>query len=203
VLSLVTGEIGCGKTTVCQRALDLLRARGVMPGGVLSPARLDAAGTKIGIDALDVMTGERQRLADRVPGGGETIGDYGFDERALAWANARLQAAVAAGPDLLVVDEIGPLELVHGGGFAALLEPLADLDAVPHALVIVRREYVDALERLLGRTDARRFWVDEARRDDLPVQIATRYAQKADRRQHPRRQGALWTSNARDHRPAD
>jgi len=144
-LALVTGEIGCGKTTVCRRTLDLLRAQGIMPGGVLSPARLDAKGTKIGIDVLDVMTGERRPLARRVPGGGETTGDYSFDERALAWANARLQAAVAAGPGLLVVDEIGPLELVRGGGLAALLKPLADPKAVPHALVIVRRACVDAL----------------------------------------------------------
>jgi nucleoside-triphosphatase THEP1 len=173
VLVLLTGEIGRGKTTVCRRALDLLRARGVWPSGVVTPPRLDATGTKVGIDALDVLTGEQRRLADYVPGGGTTIGDYSFDADALAWVIARLRAAVAAGPELLVVDEIGPLELVRGGGLAALLEPLADPGDVPHGLVIVRRACVEALERRLGRADVRRFWVNEANRDSLPAQVAT------------------------------
>lgn len=175
MLALVTGEIGCGKTTACQRALDLLRARGVAPDGILSPPRLDGAGTKIGIDVLDVMTGERRSLADYVPGGGETVGNYTFDEAVLTWASARLQAALAAGPDLLIVDEIGPLELVYRGGYVAALEALADPHAVPHGLVIVRRECVDALERLLGRPDVRRFWVDRACRDGLPAEIVAAF----------------------------
>jgi nucleoside-triphosphatase THEP1 len=178
MMVLVTGAVGCGKTTVCLRVLELLRARGVRPRGILSPPRLDAAGAKIGIDALDVATGERRRLADYVTSGGETVGNYTFDEGTLAWAVARLQAAVAvpwrAGdPDLLVVDEIGPLELVCQGGFVAILGPLADPTRVSHALVVVRHEYVGTLERSLGRSDVCRFWVDEAGRDDLPAEIAT------------------------------
>jgi nucleoside-triphosphatase THEP1 len=172
MLALVTGEIGCGKTTACRRALDLLRARGVAPSGILSPPRLDATGDKIGIDVLDVATGEQRRLAGIVSSGGKTIGKYSFHEDALAWAIARLQAAVAAGPDLLVVDEIGPLELVRRGGFVATLRPLADPNCVPQGVVVVRREYVDVLDRLLGRADVCRFWVDEARRDGLPARMA-------------------------------
>jgi nucleoside-triphosphatase THEP1 len=172
MLALLTGEIGCGKTTACQRALDLLRARGVRPSGLLTPPRLNATGVKIGIDALDVMTGEQRRLADYAPNGGTTVGNYSFDADTLAWVIARLRAAVAAGPDLLVVDEIGPLELVRGGGLVALLEPLADPNDVPHGLVIVRQACVEALERRLGRPDARRFWVNRANRDDMPAQIA-------------------------------
>jgi nucleoside-triphosphatase THEP1 len=176
MIGLVTGEIGVGKTTVCRRALGLLRGQGVAARGVLSPARLDASGAKIGIDAVDVATCERRELADYVPEGGETIGSYTFRQETLVWAIAQLKAAVAAprpGGDagLLVVDEIGPLELVHQGGFAAILEPLADPKRVPHALIVVRRQYVDVLECLLGRSDGCRFGVDEARRDALPAQI--------------------------------
>lgn len=177
-MGVVTGEIGVGKTTVCRRALHLLRARGMTCCGILTPPRLDARGAKIGINALDVATGEQWELADYVPTGGETIGPYTFHQETLAWANARLEAAVAAPgragqPKLLVVDEIGPLELVRKGGFAALLEPLADPDRVPRALIVVRRQHVDDLERLLDRPDVCRFWVDEANRDALPAQLAT------------------------------
>jgi nucleoside-triphosphatase THEP1 len=164
-----------------------------MARGVLSPARLNAGGVKIGIDAVDVATGERRELADYVAGGGETIGPYTFRQEALAWAIARLEEAVAGGQrggdaGLLVVDEVGPLELVHQGGFAAILEPLADPERVPHALVVVRQQYVDVLERLLGRSDTRRFWVDEAQRDALPAQIALAL-ETTPRRQDAKTQG--------------
>jgi nucleoside-triphosphatase THEP1 len=177
MIALVTGEIGCGKTTVCERAIDLLRARGLAPSGVLSLPRLDENGVKTGIDALDVVTGEQRRLANLVPGGGETIGDYTFDRASLDWVIGRLLAAIAgltrAGEcDVVVVDEIGPLELERQGGFAVVLGPLADPNLVPHGLVVVRCEFVDLLELRLGRSDARRFWVDIARRERLPGEIA-------------------------------
>ena len=177
LIALVTGEIGCGKTTACRRAIDLLRARGVPVSGILSPARFDINGNKIGIDALDVATGERWPLADVVPGGRTTIGRYTFDAQTMDWAIGRLQEAVAvprrAGDRcVLVLDEIGPLELKRQGGFAALLDPLVDPDLVPRGLVIVRRAYVEILERRISRADVRRFWVDEVCRERVPIELA-------------------------------
>jgi nucleoside-triphosphatase THEP1 len=172
MLVLMTGEIGCGKTTACRRALARLQARGMTPSGILTPARLDARGHKVGIDVLDLSTGQTHRLATYAAGGGETVGCYTFDKAALRWAIARLKAAVDAGPELLVVDEIGPLELIHGGGFVDVLDPLADPQRVSHGLVIVRQVCVATLEARLARPDARRFWIDRANRDAMPAQIA-------------------------------
>jgi len=172
MLALVTGEIGCGKTTACRRALAQLRARGVAPSGILTPPRLDGHGHKVGIDIVDLSTDQTRLLANYDAGGGETVGRYTFDQAALRWAIARLKAAVDAGPALLVVDEIGPLELTHGGGFVDMLDPLADPQRVPHGLVIVRAACVATLEARLDRPDARQFWIDRANRDAMPDQIA-------------------------------
>jgi nucleoside-triphosphatase THEP1 len=177
MIALITGEIGIGKTTACQRAIDLLRARGVMVGGILAPARRDANGVKIGIDAKDVTTGARRPLADLVPNGGKTIGDYTFDPETMDWALTRLLAIASASKltepsSVLVVDEIGPLELVRRDGFAEVLSPLSNPNLVPRALLVVRREYEDILERRLGRPDLCRYRVDEAHRDHLPAEIA-------------------------------
>jgi nucleoside-triphosphatase THEP1 len=177
MIALVTGEIGCGKTTACRRAIDLLRERGVPVSGILSPARFDINSNKIGIDALDVATGERRPLADVVPGGRTTIGRYTFDAQTMDWAIGRLQEAItvprrAGDRCVLVLDEIGPLELRRQGGFAALLDPLADPDLVPRGLVIVRREYVEILERRISRADVRRFPMDEVCRERVPVELA-------------------------------
>ena len=172
MLALVTGEIGCGKTTACRRALAQLRARGVAPSGILTPPRLDEHGHKVGIDVLDLDTGQTRPLATYDASGGETVGRYTFDPQALRWAVARLTAAVDAGPALLIVDEIGPLELTHGGGFVDVLDPLAAPQRVPHGLVIVRAACVATLEARLDRPDARRFWIDRANRDAMPARIA-------------------------------
>jgi nucleoside-triphosphatase THEP1 len=173
MIALVTGAVGCGKTTTCRRALELLQRGGMKAGGILSPARLDACGAKTGIDVINVATGERRRLAEYVTSGGRTIGSYTFDERTLSWASGCIRAAVSDGCALLVVDEIGPLELVHHAGLVAALDLLADPKTVPHALVIVRRAYLERLQRRLNRRDLCCFWVDEDHRESLPHEIAT------------------------------
>jgi nucleoside-triphosphatase THEP1 len=180
MIILVTGEIGCGKTTACQRAIDLLRAQGVAVSGILCPPRLDNRGVKVGIDALDVATGEEKRLADWVPGGGDTIGPFTFDQASYSWAIARLQSAIAAldhaeGVNVLVVDEIGPLELVRQSGFVAALGSLADPRRVPCGLVVVRKAYLEILERRISRPDLRRVWVDAVRREQAPSEIAAAF----------------------------
>ena len=172
MIGLITGQVGSGKTTVCLKAWEMIRARGLAAGGILSPARHNASGAKIGIDVLDVATGRKKALADYEIGGGRTIGPYTFDPDILAWANARLRAAIQAAPDLLFVDEIGPLELAHGKGFAPILPLLADRRRVRHAVIVVRQACVADLEGRLARPDVRRFWVNPHRRDHLPVEIA-------------------------------
>jgi nucleoside-triphosphatase THEP1 len=172
MIALVTGEIGSGKTTVCQRTLDHLLRRGMQCMGILAPPCFDAAGVKCGIDVWDVTTGERRHLADRTDGGGSTIGEYSFVEMTLRWAVERLSAAIASHPDLLVVDEIGPLELVHRQGFVVALGALSEREIVPQALVVVRQAYVAMAEDLINRGDVCRFVVNPCSRDGLPGKLA-------------------------------
>jgi nucleoside-triphosphatase THEP1 len=60
---LLTGEIGVGKTSVCQKVVGLALAQGHHPQGVLTPPLSDASGTKIGFEALDVGRDQRWLLA--------------------------------------------------------------------------------------------------------------------------------------------
>ena len=141
-IALLSGEIGAGKTTVCQRVVNLARSRGYACGGLLTPALIED-GRKVGIVGVDLGSGGRRVMArtDRDLGG-PCVGCYHFTADAFAWANAVIASAVEAGCDLLVVDEIGPLELVQGGGLAPALDVLG---AAPRALIVVRISLVDAL----------------------------------------------------------
>jgi nucleoside-triphosphatase THEP1 len=82
-----------------------------------------------------------------------------------------LAAALLANTDWLVVDEIGPLELHHGGGFAFALDPLADPLRVPNSVVLVRQTLVGELAERLGRPDMMRVEVTEANRTRVPAQL--------------------------------
>jgi len=54
--------------------------------------------------------------------GGPRVGPYSFDPVGLDRALKVLEKAISGGCDLLMVDEIGPLELEQGKGFAPILD---------------------------------------------------------------------------------
>jgi len=149
MLLLLTGAIGVGKTTVCCKVVGLARAGGRQPRGILTPPLYDADGAKAGFEALDVASGRRWPLAHKTePLGGPRVGPYAFDRSGLERALRALRKAMAPGTDLLVVDEIGPLELEQGDGFAPLLEALPR-GGPDHVLLVVRSGLVEAACRRL------------------------------------------------------
>lgn len=169
---LLTGKGGCGKTTACWKALPGLRSSGVRMAGFISPPLLDAAGKKTGIEMLNLATGEHHTFARIVsPDDGPDVGVYRLETDAIDWARGVLANALFSDIDLLVIDEIGPLELKRGGGFAFALEPLADHERIPNAIVIVRRELVDELAERLGRPDMVRVEVTADGRSLAPAQL--------------------------------
>ena len=62
-LAIVSGPRGSGKTMLCLRLIELARQRGLGCAGIISLARF-REGHKVGIDALDVRSGERRLLAE-------------------------------------------------------------------------------------------------------------------------------------------
>lgn len=167
MIGVLTGSIGIGKTTVCQRLVALLRGRGLKPAGVLAPSLVDASGRKIGIRLLRVETGEERALAlmDRELQGPRT-GRYAFDAAVMDWGLSGLRSALRGEYDFVVIDEIGPLELRRNEGLAPVLEELRELDG-SHVLIVVRETLVEALKERLDRPDLATFPVDIDVRGDL------------------------------------
>jgi nucleoside-triphosphatase THEP1 len=108
--------------------------------GILSPAVFEA-GQKTGIEAIDLRTGQRRLLAVRRQAG-QTRTEFHtdrwhFDAEVMAWGDTVLQSAAPC--DLLVVDELGPLEFERGAGWQAGLAAL-DSGQYRGAVVIIRPE---------------------------------------------------------------
>jgi len=147
-LIAVTGPKRAGKTTLCARLAARCVAAGWRVGGVLAPDRTEN-GAKGGIDVVWLRDGQRRSLARIVPASdATTVGEYVFDDTVLAETLAVLLRDLATPLDLVLVDEIGRLELIQSGGYAPALSAVAETQARV-VLFTVRESHVPALaERL-------------------------------------------------------
>lgn len=172
MLFILTGDVQIGKTRWLQRLAGELAERGVPTFGVVAPGRWapkadPAPGEdpfdKLGIDNVLLPEGRtvpfavRTDLAQR---------DGSFDEGSqsakaeLAWhisdeaikqVNAHFARALEEGgneaaiPGLLVIDELGRLELMHDGGLVSAMALLdrGPTERFPNALIVARDYLLD------------------------------------------------------------
>jgi nucleoside-triphosphatase THEP1 len=163
---ILTGERGVGKSTVCRKTVGLAQARQYTCGGILTLSHSDG-----GRDVLDVRSGDVRRLTLE-PGEGEGVfhegviqGRFRFDPAVLAWGNDVLSHAAPC--DLLVVDEVGPLEMERGRGWVKAFVVLGDAD-FSLALVVVRPELLVQAQLRLPASATTVFTVTDRNRDGLP-----------------------------------
>ncbi len=131
---VLTGPVHEGKTSFLERSLPLWAGRGLACTGFVSPAVTDRVG-EAGYDLVEIGTGcRRPYLRLRGEPGADRTGPYVFVPAALERARSIIRGA---GPSaLLVVDEVGPLELAGGGLWPALRDALERQDRT--VLVVVR-----------------------------------------------------------------
>jgi nucleoside-triphosphatase THEP1 len=126
--------------------VEQARNLGLDVAGLISPAVFDN-GQKVQIDLLDLATGTRRSLAIRKVEKDDNLvaGAWGFDPEALEWGNAQLGAIRHC--QLLVVDELGPLEFQNHTGWMNAF-PLIESRCYRLACLVVRPELLhQALER--------------------------------------------------------
>lgn len=165
LIILITGEPGIGKSTLVQRVLEEVRSHALKIHGVLTAGRF-ASGRKVGLNVVNVDGGEVRSLASLGEGTGPLqTNRWRFDAEGIAWGAEVL--AHAAPCDLLVIDELGPLELERGGGWRVGLDVLRQ-GAYRAALVVVRSLLVVRFRELIPSEAVVAFTVTPDDRD-LPV----------------------------------
>ena len=143
---IVSGWRAAGKTPFCQSMIDQAHTSGMTVSGILSPGRF-ADNRKDGFFVRDLASGETRLLASLIPGEleGIRLGPWTFDRSVMDWGN---QCLLESGKtDLLVVDEIGPLEFEKHLGWTASFEVL-ERRLYRAALVVIRPECLDAFSVL-------------------------------------------------------
>jgi nucleoside-triphosphatase THEP1 len=147
-LTIVCAERGRGKTTKLREYATTMAAAGRSVGGVACPAVFEVD-RRIGYDLVDLRRGSRRQLARVVtsPDVTPTVGDFHFDDSAIAEGNAAIIAAVRDGLDVIAIDEVGPLELGGRGWAPALSYALQTCDRRQELIVVVRSSLVDELPK--------------------------------------------------------
>lgn len=166
MIYLLTGPVGGGKTTYLRKVIQALSSSDLAVDGFLNKRLLEDEAT-IGYDLYDLKLGasipflRKQGEADW-----ERTGDYFFLPQGLETASRIV--ARGARSDLLVIDEVGPLEL-KGRGLWPALEPVLSNKDCPCLLVVRERILAELLAQLPGQ-ETMIFQVDDDRSTFGPVQ---------------------------------
>lgn len=164
---LLTGRPGVGKTTVIRAVID---RSGLYAGGFLTE-EMREGGRRVGfrLIALDRST-EAATLAAVNSASPHRVGKYGvnLDELERVGVAALWRAIEEPSAGLIVIDEIGRMELFSGQFCAAVEASLESPKPVLAAVMLGRHRWVDALK---ARPGVRLAQITVANRGDMPEQI--------------------------------
>jgi nucleoside-triphosphatase THEP1 len=137
---LLTGDLLSGKTNFCLEIAQKAKDKRIDVAGIISPAVFTGS-NKTAIDALDLRTWNRKRLAELRQGEKTDLETrrWSFDSAVVNWGNQVLMDAVPC--DLLIIDELGPLEFTKSEGW---IEGFSAIESREYqvAIVVIRPSLV-------------------------------------------------------------
>jgi nucleoside-triphosphatase len=149
LLVVVTSPQHTGKSSLIARYVNLCGQKKVGVAGILAEG-LWENNQRSGFNLVDLSTGVRVPLAVRSAPHGPARIRFDFFPEGIEAARAALDADRCATADLIVVDEVGKLEVI-GQGWAPYLPPLVALPGKTH-IWAVRSSLVDAVAERWGIT---------------------------------------------------
>ena len=143
---LITGDLEVGKTSFCRELADLTRKKGLSLFGLISPA-VFRDGEKVAIDVEDLRSGELKRLAELNDGPDDRLQTkrWTFNPEVVDWGNQILSKVIPC--DLLLIDELGPLEFERNQGWTNGIQAVSRGD-YRAAVVVVRPSLLEMAREL-------------------------------------------------------
>jgi len=145
-IEVISGPIGCGKTTTAVKIVEKARERDIDVAGILAPRRIHDEKV-VGYDIVDIATGEKAFWMTVVEDGGD-IGRFRILEQGALLAGRALNRALLQRGGLFVIDEVGRLELTEKG-HSWVLDRIDECKA-DYMILLVRDELVDAVAEKWG-----------------------------------------------------
>jgi nucleoside-triphosphatase len=166
---LLEGRPGVGKTTVARRLAELLRESGVALRGFTTEGIREGR-RRVGF-AIETLDGRRATLAHVDFPGPPRVGKYGVDLE--AFERIALPALGDRGSELVLIDELGKMELASEGFRTAVSELFGGNASIVATVHVARHPFTDALKQ---RSDVDVVRVSTANRGELPEQLAAQLA---------------------------
>ncbi len=154
----ITGRPGVGKTTLIERVLEALP---FSAGGMLTK-EIRVCGHRVGFSVIDVATGAAGTLAHVHRTDGPKVGRYTVDLNSLDETGIAAILDAVETKDLIVIDEIAPMELRSPAFVPAVETALASEKALlisthanaDHPLAHRVRQELELFRVKLGNRDA-------------------------------------------------
>ena len=148
---LVTGSPGIGKSTAVSRIIMKLKSSGVIVGGCTTSEKR-TGGVRTGFEIRDLSSGKTGELASATSRVGPRVGRYRVNLTDLGIIGGAALEAASSASELIVVDEVGPMELVSPEfrkGVRSCIE-----SGKPMLIVAHERLEDDLLNELRGKAEA-------------------------------------------------
>ncbi|NIR18048.1 NTPase [Candidatus Bathyarchaeota archaeon] len=173
-LIFLTGRPGVGKTSVLLRAVDILQGKGFEVGGMIS-REIREQGVRVGFEIMDLQTGAQGWLAHVDQPTGPRISKYRVNLSDLnnVGAGSILRAVEKA--HIVVVDEIGPMELVSSDFKDAVMQGVESRKVMTGTIHYTARDPL--IDKIKAHEDSEVFEVTRQNRSRLHTLMVGRVLQ--------------------------
>ncbi|MEM2929883.1 MAG: NTPase [Thermoproteota archaeon] len=166
---LVTGRPGIGKTTVVSKVAQGLRERGVSFGGMITYETREK-GVRTGFLVEDLKTGWKGLMASVNYSSGPRVGRYVVNLVELDRVGVKAIRDAVERDEVVIIDEIGPMELYSESFRKAVSEAFASAKSVV-ATIHQRASQYSFCRTILSTSGVSTFVVTLGNRDLLPKTI--------------------------------
>ncbi|HOX74202.1 MAG TPA: nucleoside-triphosphatase [Bacteroidales bacterium] len=149
---IISGPVGGGKTTFTKNIIEFLKDQEIKSEGILSD-RITGGSETLGYDIIDISTGKREVfLRENEKTGNEKIGKFYISPKGLAKGRSILEELTTYITGIVIIDEVGLLEL-QGRGWHDSISELLEKSS-NHILITVRDKFVDEVKKKWNLSDA-------------------------------------------------
>ncbi len=173
-LIFVTGPPGIGKTSITLRVVETLSRRGYVIGGMIT-REVRESGVRVGFEIVDLYTQQRGLLAHVNQPAGPRISRYRVNLNALKEIGYASILNALSEADVVVVDEIGPMELFSLNFKKAVFKAVSSKK--PMLGTLHRRTRDPIITTIKGRRDAEILKVTYENRESLHNTIINKVIQ--------------------------
>jgi nucleoside-triphosphatase len=175
----ITGRPGVGKSTVLKKVQELLLSKGYRVGGVSCP-EMRREGVRVGFKIVDVSSGRTGILSQIGFDSGPRIGKYVVNLPDLEEVGVKALDIAVREADVVLIDEVGPMEMQSKLFQEAVLRTLSGQKQVI-GILHWRMEH-PVISAIKARSDLKILEVTHQNRDVLPSEIVDRFVREVSKR---------------------